>query len=220
VSHATDEYRGRLERAQVELARLGWAGMLIGPGADLRYLTGYHAMPLERLTCLVLPAGGAAILVVPKLERPAAHDSGVADAGVTIVDHPDGTSPYPLAVDALGRTAAMVGVSDQLWAGHLLALQNLLPQARWQSADAALGPLRARKTPAEIQALAEAAAAIDAVHLRMGQWLRPGRTERQVAVDVAAAMRPSCTAPDTASGWKPTNSLTSWPATTSRWPKA
>jgi Xaa-Pro aminopeptidase len=50
---------------------------------------------------------------------------------------------------------------------------------------------RARKTPAEIQALAEAGPAIDAVYLRMGQWLRPGRTEREVAADIAAAMRES-----------------------------
>jgi Xaa-Pro aminopeptidase len=42
-----------------------------------------------------------------------------------------------------------------------------------------------------VAALAEAGAAIDAVHLRMGEWLRPGRTEAEVAVDIAAAIRES-----------------------------
>jgi len=42
-----------------------------------------------------------------------------------------------------------------------------------------------RKSPAEVAALAEAGAAIDAVHLRMGEWLRAGRTEAEVAVDIA-----------------------------------
>ncbi len=35
---------------------------------------------------------------------------------------------------------------------------------------------------------AAAGAAIDAVHARMAEWLRPGRTEAQVAADIAAAI--------------------------------
>jgi Xaa-Pro aminopeptidase len=175
------------------MLRLGWDGLVVTPGADLRYLTGYHALPLERLTCLVLPREGTATLVVPKLERPAAVASGVEDGGVRVVDVPDGTAPYPLVADALGTAggtaAGTVGVADQAWAAHLLALQALLPGARWRSAATVLGPLRARKTPDEVAALAEAGAAIDAVHERMGEWLRPGRAEVEVAADIAAAMR-------------------------------
>jgi hypothetical protein len=45
--------------------------MLVGPSADLRYLVGYHALPLERLNLLVVPVEGPVRLVVPELEAPA-----------------------------------------------------------------------------------------------------------------------------------------------------
>ncbi len=48
------DFPERLDRARRELTRLGWSGLLVAPGADLRYLTGYPAVALERLTCLVL----------------------------------------------------------------------------------------------------------------------------------------------------------------------
>jgi Xaa-Pro aminopeptidase len=44
------------------------------------------------------------------------------------------------------------------------------------------------KTPAEVEELALAGAAIDRVHARMGEWLRAGRTEAEVGADIAAAI--------------------------------
>ena len=44
--------------------------LLLSVGHDLPYLTGYEAMPLERLTMLVVPREGDATLVVPRLEAP------------------------------------------------------------------------------------------------------------------------------------------------------
>ena len=44
--------------------------LLLSVGYDLPYLTGYLAMPLERLTMLVVPRHGDATLVIPQLEAP------------------------------------------------------------------------------------------------------------------------------------------------------
>ena len=60
----------RMARARERMSELGVDVMLLSLGADLPYLTGYEAMPLERLTMLVLPRDGAATLVVPRLEAP------------------------------------------------------------------------------------------------------------------------------------------------------
>ncbi len=54
-----ERYADRLERAQRAAADAGLDALLIGVGAELRYLTGYLAMPLERLTMLVVPAAPA-----------------------------------------------------------------------------------------------------------------------------------------------------------------
>ena len=45
-----------------------------------------------------------------------------------------------------------------------------------------------RKEAAEIDALAEVGAAIDRVQERIGEWLRAGRTEADVAADIGAAL--------------------------------
>ncbi|MEV4389903.1 aminopeptidase P family N-terminal domain-containing protein, partial [Micromonospora sp. NPDC049580] len=63
----------RLLAAQRATAAAGLDALLLTPGSDLRYLTGYDAHVGERLTCLVLPAEGAPTLIVPRLERPAAE---------------------------------------------------------------------------------------------------------------------------------------------------
>jgi Xaa-Pro aminopeptidase len=64
----------------------------------------------------------------------------------------------------------------------------VLPDAEQRTAGAVLRPLRLRKSPDEVAALRRAASAIDAVHGRVGEWLRPGRTERAVARDIADAI--------------------------------
>ena len=63
-------------RAQQAVAARGLDALVITPGADLRYLTGYQAKPLERLTAFVLPASGDPTLIVPELELSAAVAAG------------------------------------------------------------------------------------------------------------------------------------------------
>ena len=181
----------RLARAQDATARAGLDALLLPPGSDLRYLTGYAALETERLTCLVLPARGEPTLIVPTLERPAAEASPARSTGVRIVDHPDGVDPYPLVRRALGDAAGSVGLGNRMWAEQVLALRAALPGVDQRLAGDVLCELRMRKSPAEVAALREAGAAIDAVHTRMGQWLRPGRTEAEVAADIATAIRQS-----------------------------
>ncbi|MEV1160124.1 Xaa-Pro peptidase family protein [Micromonospora chokoriensis] len=179
----------RLTAAQRATAAAGLDALLLTPGSDLRYLTGYDAHAGERLTCLVLPAEGEPTLIVPRLERPAAEASPAPATGVRIVDHVDGTDPYPLVTAGLDGPVAAVGLADRMWAEQVLALRAALPDAAQLLAGEVLRELRIRKSAAEVAALAEAGRAIDEVHLRMGEWLRPGRTEAEVATDIAAAIR-------------------------------
>ncbi|GGL08251.1 M24 family metallopeptidase [Mangrovihabitans endophyticus] len=186
---SAEEFRQRLTRAGRAVAEQGWAALLVTPGSDLRYLTGYRATPSERLTCLVVPAAGEVTLVVPRLERPAAEASPAGDLGLRLVDHPDGDDAVRLVADALPATVGVFGVADTMPAAHLLPLQGLLLGSQWQPAGQALGALRAVKSADEVAALAAAGAAIDEVHRRMPRWLRAGRTELEVAADIATAIR-------------------------------
>jgi Xaa-Pro aminopeptidase len=177
----------RVVLAAAAAARAGIGALLLTPGPDLRYLTGYEAMPTERLTCLAVPADGPAFLVAPRLELRSVRASPAGGLGVEIVGWDETDDPYRLVAGRLGGPES-VGLADQMWASMVLRFRDALPGARQVVASAALRGLRIRKTPAEVAALREAGAAIDRVHGRVPGWLRPGRTEREVAADIAAAI--------------------------------
>ena len=182
------DFADRLDRARKATAAAGLDALLVTPGADLRYLTGYPAVALERLTCLVLPADGDPLLVVPRLERPAALASPVGGLGLEVADWEETDDPYAPVVARVPPGARRVGLADSMPAAKVLALRAALPAAEQTLAAAVLGPLRARKAPGEVAALRHAGEAIDRVHARIGEWLRPGRTEREVGRDVAEAI--------------------------------
>jgi Xaa-Pro aminopeptidase len=183
----------RLGRARGAAAAAGLDALLLTPGADLRYLTGYDALPLERLTCLVLPSDGPAALVVPELELPRAGASTAAELAIDIVGWRETEDPYAL-VAALLRDGApgsgphAVGIADRMWAAQAMRLAQALPSARQRLASEVLRSLRMTKSAAEVAALVEAAAAIDRVHERIRGWRIAGRTEAAVARDVAEAI--------------------------------
>ncbi len=191
TSHAPSlDLGSRLARAQ-DLARAqGVDALLVSPGADLRYLTGYDAKPLERLTCLVLPADGDPVLVVPALEQPAAMASPVGASGISVVAWQETDDPYALVGSLLPAAAGggTLALDNHMWAEKVLAFAGAVPAARQVLATPVLGELRMRKTADEVDALREAGQAIDRVHSRMGEWLRPGRTEREVGRDISDAI--------------------------------
>ena len=177
----------RLERAAEAAGRAGFGALLLTPGPDLRYLTGYDTHQSERLTCLAVPASGPAFLVVPRLELASAQASPAAAMNVEFVVWEETDDPYQAVARRLGAVAA-VGLAGQMWATMVLRFRDAMPGARQALAAAALRPLRIRKSPAEVAALAEAGAAIDRVHASVPRWLRPGRTEREAAADIASAI--------------------------------
>ncbi|HWP61849.1 MAG TPA: Xaa-Pro peptidase family protein [Candidatus Binatia bacterium] len=178
-------YRERLERAASAAADGGFDALLVGTGPDLRYLTGYEALPLERLTLLVLPADGEPVLVVPRLERPAAEAGLRVELPIVAWDETD--DPYAIVAGRVGGglgRAPRLAVSDRLWALHLLRLEAVLPAAEFSPASVVLRRLRMRKDPDELRLLAAAAAAADRVVEAIAWGRLVGRTEAEVAREV------------------------------------
>ena len=124
---------------------------------------------------------------MPRLEVPAAQASPAGQLDLEIVGWDETDDPYALVARRLGSVAA-VGLSDRMWALMVLRLRAAIPSARQELASTALRELRARKSPAEVAALLAAGEAIDSVHAQVPGWLRPGRTEREVAADISDAI--------------------------------
>src|SRR3954471_16171064 len=103
---AADDYKARMKTAARSAAEAGLAGLLVAPGPDMVWLTGYApTATTERLTLLVLVPGQDPVLVVPALEAPDAAKAVGAPA-LTLRDWTDGKDPYAATaalLDAGGR---------------------------------------------------------------------------------------------------------------------
>ncbi|MET9443024.1 aminopeptidase P family protein [Streptomyces sp. NPDC006610] len=183
-----DDYRARMDRAARAAADAGLAGLLVAPGPDLVWLTGYAPTAVtERLTLLVLAPGRDPVLVVPALEAPDAARAAGGPA-LTLRDWTDGKDPYAATaglLDAGGR----FGISDNTWALHLLGLQRALPGSSYAALTDALPMLRAVKDAAELELMAAAGAAADAAFEEIRGVRFSGRREADVAHDLARLLR-------------------------------
>jgi Xaa-Pro aminopeptidase len=170
-------YEERIGRARQRMEELGVDVLLLSVGADLPYFTGYTAMPLDRLTMLVLPKDGDSTLVVPALEAPR-----VADRPEAFAIRPWGETEDPLSIVAgLAGRPARAAIGDRTWATFLLGLQETLAATRFVPASEVTGPLRARKDDAEVEALRAAARVVDDIALAMRDRPFAGRTEADIS---------------------------------------
>ena len=175
------DYSARMDRARQEMANRGVDVLLASLGSDLPYLTGYEAMPLERLTMAVVPKDGDPVLVVPELEAPR-------------VDRVPGVFtvlPWGETEEVIGIVAGLIGAADQVmigdhtWSVFLLGLQSALPHTAFQSARPLTEALRMIKEPTEIELLRRAGASADVVAGLLARHPFAGKTEGQVSREVS-----------------------------------
>jgi len=178
-------HAARRARAAERCAAGGVAALMLAPGSDLTYLSGYRIFGSERLTCLVLTAAGDATLVLPELE---AARAGVAAPDLALATWTETEDPYALAA-SLVRTAGPLALSDQMWAAFVLGLQRASPDRELRLASSVTRDLRMRKDATEQAALRAVSAAADQAFDRIRERTFAGRQEREVAADLATLLR-------------------------------
>lgn len=183
-----EDFAARMRRAAQQASDAGLSGVLVTPGPDLLYLTGYAPVAItERITLLAVTTTAEPTMIVPILERPDAEDAPGAPE-LRIVDWTDGADPYA-ATAALLDPAGRYALSDSAWSMHLLGLQERLPGSRYVPMTEALPMLRAVKDADELERLAAAGAAADAAYEDILTVRFSGRTEREVGADLAELLR-------------------------------
>ncbi len=190
MTHATPTsvFIDRLDRARTAMRDAGVDVLLASVGSDLPYLTGYEAMPLERLTMLVLPRDGEATLVIPRMEAPRVVEQPGA---FTMRPWNETDDPVAIVASLIGRPAT-AAVGDTMWARFLVELLGHWPtdRTRYVRGTEVMNALRMRKDAAEIAALQAAGAAADrvAAQLHAGDIPLVGRTEADVSADIGARL--------------------------------
>jgi Xaa-Pro aminopeptidase len=184
VPFTSEDYAARMRRVVADAGHAGLDGLLITPGPELVWLTGYRPTAItERLTVLALAPGREPTLLVPTLERPDV-EGAVGASSLTIMDWADGEDPFARASAFIPEHATM-GISDCAWAMHLLGLQAAVPGSSYRSLTQSLPMLRAVKDANELTRLEAAGSAADATYEQILGVRFAGRKETDVAADLA-----------------------------------
>jgi Xaa-Pro aminopeptidase len=190
-------YAERLAASRELIARHSFAAILLGVGPDLRYLTGFVGEPMERLTLLAISQRGPVWFVVPRLEATKAEATPLVQAGAAEV------VPFEETEDAAVRLANLlsgarldageaawepIGISDRLWAMHVLELQRTMPGRRFDTASKVMRELRQIKDADETRLLGLAAAAADRTVDAIAAGPLLGRSEAEVSREIRARL--------------------------------
>ena len=158
---------------------------VIGPGANMLYLTGFSDEARERPLLFIVPPEGPPRFLVPELY---AHQVEEVAAFPPTHIWSDSQGPEAALREAVrGLEAERVAVDDDLAARAVLLLQNALPKTPFSLASPLLKELRMRKSPGELELMERAAAIVDQAFLKLLENVTfLGRTEREVARDLEA----------------------------------
>ena len=133
----------RLARVRAAMAEQRVDACLLSVGPDLPWLIGYEAMPLERLTMLVVPRDGVATLVIPQLEVPRV-DAGRPRLPDPLLGRDRGSRRHRRRA---ARPPATAAIGNRTWAQFLVALQRARPATTFTTSSDIVGPLREVKDP-------------------------------------------------------------------------
>ncbi len=182
---STATYLDRINRARAAMQHTDIDVLLVSVGSDLPYLCGYEAMPLERLTMLVVPRDGEATMVIPRMEAPRV----VEQPGVFALRTWNESDDPVAIVAALTGAPRRAAVGDTMWARFLVELLQHWPSnhTEFVRSTTVMNELRTRKDAAEIAALLAAGQAVDRIagQLQAGEIPLVGRTEAAVSADLS-----------------------------------
>ncbi len=170
----------RVTRVQEAMHEAGVDLAVVGPGADMAYLTGARPHPDERL-CLLLIGRERLAFVMPALNA----DEVRAQTDERLHTHADEEGPegaLRAALADVGAEAAVeLAVEDAMRSDFTLTVQEALPGSRTRRFGELLAPIRARKEFDEIALLRRNAAQADDAIRAVAAYARAGVTERELA---------------------------------------
>jgi len=178
--------RERFQQALTAMRNAGAEALVLTPGADLFYLTGFeHAHAMERLLALVLKSDGTASWIAPRMNVPQVERR--ARDSERIFGWTDEEGYLPVLKSEVTE-AASIAFDEEARAGFLLDLMSVAPRARLLGAGQITRGLRIRKDASELAALRKAASQVDQTIAQAIAFCRPGRREDQVDRDLRAAL--------------------------------
>jgi Xaa-Pro aminopeptidase len=174
-----ETFRARRELVISKLSQLEVDLAIITPGENLRYLTNYQALALERITALIVSQTNTWLLV-PALEY---HSAVERCPDLEILSWNETTDPYQL-IQNLMPSAKRVMVDEKMPYFHVEKIQNQF-NVQLQNFSKVISPLRMKKDAFEITKLREVSLSINKVHKELQQIPFRNRSEKAIAKDIS-----------------------------------
>ena len=159
---------------------------MIGPTTNMIYLLGDAPHPDERL-CLLLISDDRVQMIAPELNA----DTISSFTDVEMITWSDAEGPGSALSSSFLKTLSLgaVAVDGSMRADFLLPVMEAFTPERVVSVDPVISTMRVRKSPEEIEILADAAAQADRAMEAAVESCRPGVTEQEVAWAAEEAFR-------------------------------
>jgi len=179
-------YPDRIRQLTAAMPGHDLQAVVLLPGPNLRYYTGLSFHLMGRPTLALIAADQPPLLLVPELERSKAEGNPI---GATVLTYGEDLesrqAAFHRAAQAIGLARRRVGVEPlrMRWLEERL-LEEAAPGIRLTSADGALEPLRAEKSPEELAAIRRAVAVAEAALTETIPQIRSGVSELDLAAEL------------------------------------
>ncbi len=180
------DFSARMRRAAAAMADQRVDAMILTPGPDQYYLTGFeHGHAAERLLALVLRPDGTATWITPVMNEAQVLEKSLPDQVVRAWTDAEGY--LPALRDAV-RGVECVAWDEEARSAFLLDLREVLPTGRVVRSGDVMRRLRLCKTAEELQVMRAAARTVDETITEAVALCAPGRTELQIEADLRTAL--------------------------------
>jgi Xaa-Pro aminopeptidase len=174
-------HKEKAEKVIESLKSGGAEALLLFPGADIGYYTGFSIGPSERLAAALIPSDGEPVLVVNKLEGELrGQKTWIEDVDVWL-EHEDPVETLAQNIERLGLAGAVIGLAEDAPWGWVNRLKERLPAVHFVDASGYLGETRMVKSQQELDWMRMACAITDRALEAGFERLKTGMTEKELA---------------------------------------
>jgi len=174
-------FRRRYAKCREVMAQTGLDCVIVFPGTNMYYLTGFMEEPLERLLVAVLPRSSEPVFIVPELyEKQVKSCTWITEVRAW----KDNENPSKLLSEVLRSLSLLNGkiaLDTKMWARFFLMFLNVAPKAVYSDASEVIDGLRAVKSKEEIKVMEESASIADRIIKRIIDASGVGSREKEIA---------------------------------------
>ncbi len=163
--------------------------VILFPGANIAYYTGFSIGPSERLAAALIPVDGSPVFIVNELEAELRGQEPWFTETVVWREHEDPLKLLAETVSGRGLASATIGIPEEAPWGWVNKLRGLMPEAKFVDVSDHLGYVRMIKTEQELDWHRKACAIADEAMDRGFRRLHTTMTEKELMRIITAEMR-------------------------------